>query len=349
MWEPSIAARDWNGGPLSSSARRSFLVLVMLHFLLNGTASVISSQRSHRLFTEDPDDDDLMENKKRGLVVAEEWQYEQIGPTLVSPYYHNVAVSGDGRRLVVGDDTHDNSRGRVTIYELNEDGNVWEEVGNFSGLVEGDKLSRRGSLLMTNDGNRIFAGSQNNGDDIYNRHTENGNYVLVFDRNPEGWIERPSIVPPQSDRVANFSWMMAASDDGTRVVVMGYENGDPNAVVTFAYEPHRKYMLYFSEWDTELERHTLLEGSKINGIRPAMTPDGSYVAFVVPRSDSEMEVQVVKFPNWAVVERPISIHCTANNCAPDFSSTSASGPKAWYKTTSYKRRFGCYCTRLCTS
>ena len=148
MWEPSIAARDWNGGPLSSSARRSFLVLVMLHFLLNGTASVISSQRSHRLFTEDPDDDDLMENKKRGLVVAEEWQYEQIGPTLVSPYYHNVAVSGDGRRLVVGDDTHDNSRGRVTIYELNEDGNVWEEVGNFSGLVEGDKLSRRGSLLM---------------------------------------------------------------------------------------------------------------------------------------------------------------------------------------------------------
>ena len=111
--------------------------------------------------------------------------------------------------------------------------------------------------------------------------------------------------------------MMAASDDGTRVVVMGYENGDPNAVVTFAYEPHRKYMLYFSEWDTELERHTLLEGSKINGIRPAMTPDGSYVAFVVPRSDSEMEVQVVKFPNWAVVERPISIHCPANNCAPD--------------------------------
>ncbi|MEL7221480.1 MAG: T9SS type A sorting domain-containing protein [Bacteroidota bacterium] len=140
----------------------------------------------------------------------------------------SVALSADGRHLVVGSPGSDNAAldaGRVYIYENNS--NVWGGIGIIDGLSTGDIFGQ--AVAISADGNRVLAsapGSDENGIDA--------GQVSVFERDGDiSW----SLLGNEINGIIGsieFGTNLAMSADGNRVAIGAWkhdENGTDSGLV----------------------------------------------------------------------------------------------------------------------
>ena len=214
--------------------------------------------------------------------------FSELGSSITSIGYNEtgsaVAISSNGSRVVIGEYTHDSSRGRVRVFDWN--GSLWTQVGaDIDGEASYDYSGW--SVAMSSDGSRIAIGAPYN--DI-NMGAIGGfaGHVRVYDWNGSSWTQ----VGADIDGEASYDQSgrsVAMSSDGSRVVI-----GAPYNRGNGTYSGHvRVYDWNGSIWTqvgADIDGETQYDYS---GWSVAMSSDGS--RFVVGARGGSGRVSVFQF------------------------------------------------------
>jgi|GEM_PF-1450589 len=143
----------------------------------------------------------------------------QIGQT-ISRQSDAIANSADGSRIAIGNESANNSRGEVQVYELL--GNTWMPLGNpIQGDVSGDLFG--GAISFSDDGTRIAIGATRNAG-----AGAQAGHVKVFEFINNNWTQVGLDIDGQHSLTC-FGTAVAISGDGQSVVVgnpcFNYDSG----------------------------------------------------------------------------------------------------------------------------
>lgn len=129
--------------------------------------------------------------------------FSDPGNAAADQYGSSVALSGDGTRAVVG-----TQNGTVYFYQLSTLG-IWNQVANFSA---GGTQGLGWSVAISGDGQTAFAG---------NPTGNTSGQVQVYNNVNGTWSAGPVINNPYVGAKSGdlFGWTLAASTDGTQVLV----------------------------------------------------------------------------------------------------------------------------------
>ena len=131
-----------------------------------------------------------------------------------------VAISSDGRTVIVGADHVGDSRegiaGFVSVYEQSDE--EWNQTATFA--PEADDNGSIGSLAVSDDGGTIAFGAPDGSPG------ETSGSAFLFEQSEREWRQQATVTPQDSDTQTIFGWSVAVSGDGTTTVV-GAPNGSP--------------------------------------------------------------------------------------------------------------------------
>ena len=143
-------------------------------------------------------------------------KFQQKGDAVTglgSSFGISVRFSGNGKRLVVGEDRYDN-KGRVKAYEWNDDESTWDQIGQT--IVDSTKYSYFGqSVDIDNAGSRIVVSSHPHNDDT--PHELKGLVqVYDFDDIDLQWVKSGQSITGK-EKFDYLGTTVAISGDGTRI------------------------------------------------------------------------------------------------------------------------------------
>ena len=142
--------------------------------------------------------------------------FSELGSSITSIGYNEtgsaVAISSNGSRVVIGEYTHDSSRGRVRVFDWN--GSLWTQVGADIDGEESYDYSGW-SVAMSSDGSRIAIGA------TYNYAS---GHVRVYDWNGSSWTQVGADIDGEAGSDQS-GYSVAMSSDGSRVVIGAPYNG----------------------------------------------------------------------------------------------------------------------------
>ncbi len=174
------------------------------------------------------DYDDTFSNwVQRGATIVGQniWTYSGYWPR----------ISGNGLRLAI-DDRYEkgDNRGRLKVYEFNDNENKWKQVGSdIIGEEPGEYLASENAISY--DGNRVVVGAGLGS--VY----ASGSYVKVFEYVSGSWNQLGStILPKVNGKSASESKFGSAVDmtaDGSRIVVGGedYMDGGTDTAIALVW------------------------------------------------------------------------------------------------------------------
>ena len=136
----------------------------------------------------------------------------------------SVSLSADGTTVAIGalnNDDNGNNSGHVRLFQYNQDGNQWTQLGaDIDGEAAGDQSGR--SVSLSADGTTVAIGAANNGN--------NSGHVRLFQYDQDGnqWTQLGENI--DGEAAADFSgWSVSLSGDGTTVAI-GSINNDDNGI-----------------------------------------------------------------------------------------------------------------------
>ena len=173
----------------------------------------------------------LNDANKRGQARIFEWDdsannYEQKGLDIVGDAdndflgsgYNGISLTKDGKRIVVGLRTHQNSvNGKVRVYDW--DGSAWTQVGGDITDPAGTAMSLGTSVSISNDGQTIIAGAP----DLQSNSNSPGK-VLIFSyqliSGTASWTYKASIAG--SNNTDYFGYSSSINGNGDKIIVGAY-------------------------------------------------------------------------------------------------------------------------------
>ena len=173
----------------------------------------------------------LNDANKRGQARIFEWDdsannYEQKGLDIVGDAdnaflgsgYNGISLTKDGKRIVVGLRTHQNSvNGKVRVYDW--DGSAWTQVGGDITDPAGTAMSLGISVSISNDGQTIIAGAP----DLQSNSNSPGK-VLIFSyqliSGTASWTYKASIAG--SNNTDYFGYSSSINGNGDKIIVGAY-------------------------------------------------------------------------------------------------------------------------------
>ena len=173
----------------------------------------------------------LNDANKRGQARIFEWDdsannYEQKGLDIVGDAdnaflgsgYNGISLTKDGKRIVVGLRTHQNSvNGKVRVYDW--DGDAWTQVGGDITDPAGTAMSLGISVSISNDGQTIIAGAP----DLQSNSNSPGK-VLIFSyqliSGTASWTYKASIAG--SNNTDYFGYSSSINGNGDKIIVGAY-------------------------------------------------------------------------------------------------------------------------------
>lgn len=126
---------------------------------------------------------------------------------------NSISLSADGNRIAIGatlNNGNGTSSGHVRVFQW--DGTSWSTLGNdINGEVSGDQFGH--SVILSDDGNRVAAGSTNN-----DGNGTNSGHVRIFQWNGSGWSQLGSSIYGQvvNDKIGAA---IAFSSGGNRIAI----------------------------------------------------------------------------------------------------------------------------------
>ena len=144
-----------------------------------------------------------------------------VGEAIGDQFGLSVSISGDGKTLAVGADTHDanllENSGHVRIYRLENDGVSWEKVGeDIVGEVTGDLLGH--SVSLSANGSIVATGAILGASNPYNGVRTGQVKVFRIDSTGSSWEPLgPSIYGDNVDD--RFGWSVDISPDGYTLAI----------------------------------------------------------------------------------------------------------------------------------
>ncbi|MEL7193669.1 MAG: T9SS type A sorting domain-containing protein [Bacteroidota bacterium] len=142
----------------------------------------------------------------------------------VGAFGWDVAISGDGERIVVGNPETAGARGRVRIFEWT--GTTWSEMGtSLMGVAVGEALGS--SVAISEDGSRIIAGADAN---VFNVSLPG--YAKAFEWDGNQWVQM-GLTLSGSPFIDKVGYDVAMNDAGDRVAISS-PNYNPNNLPTNA-------------------------------------------------------------------------------------------------------------------
>ncbi len=157
--------------------------------------------------------------------------YRPLGSDIIPPaadgkFGHDVAVSADGRTIVVTSVFEVGSRGAVRVYRRS--GGQYQQIRDkVAGLNSGDLYGR--SVALTPDGTRFVIGTSRR---LTVGGTQTGFALLVYDINADGTLTEDAVIrPPFANVFPGHD--VAISDDGRRIVAGAPDNGQSGEVYIF--------------------------------------------------------------------------------------------------------------------
>ena len=151
--------------------------------------------------------------------------WEQLGQDLngsaANDYSgENVAMAGNGERVVIGTPEHDengNNSGQVKVFEYNSQGE-WVHVyeRNFNGNGGGGQLGK--SVGISRDGTKIVMGSPYN-----NNIAVQSGQVQVFKDNGAAWVQVGEDINGEAQN-DYFGFSTGITGDGSRIVASAYRS-----------------------------------------------------------------------------------------------------------------------------
>ncbi|MDA9669726.1 Ig-like domain-containing protein, partial [Flavobacteriaceae bacterium] len=171
----------------------------------------------------------LNDANKRGQARIFEWNnsnYIQMGSDILGDVnnaflgsgYNGISLTKDGKRIVVGLRTHENSvNGKVRVYDW--DGSAWTQVGGDITDPAGTAMSLGISVSISNDGQTIIAGAP----DLQSNSTSPGK-VLIFSyqliSGTASWTYKASIAG--SNNTDYFGYSSSINGNGDKIIVGAY-------------------------------------------------------------------------------------------------------------------------------
>jgi len=146
-----------------------------------------------------------------------------------------VSVSKSGKRIAVGSDDHDGSRGRVQVFDYDETSNVWNQVGaDIDGEEECNEAGT--GIALSPDGMSIAVGS------TYKTNS-NGEYagqVRVFKYTGTQWVQFGQSIPGEAEYNGFGS---SISFSGRNIIAIGapLNNGANNDLIQAGHVRVMKY------------------------------------------------------------------------------------------------------------
>jgi hypothetical protein len=140
----------------------------------------------------------------------------------------SVAVSGDGRTVIVGAiegaDPENRSFAIGAAYVFDRSGDEWQETARLT-ADDGDNDDEFGwSVAMADDGQTAIIGAP--GDRISNDWYAGSAYI--FERDKSGWQQAAKLTADDGDRDDNFGNSVALSGDGSTAIVGAVLDEDPH-------------------------------------------------------------------------------------------------------------------------
>ncbi|MEM1219887.1 MAG: T9SS type A sorting domain-containing protein [Bacteroidota bacterium] len=185
------------------------------------------SQDGSRIVIGDPGFDDMQGANNIGAVTVYErinYVWTPIGSTLRGTsmdsytYGFDVAISGDGQRLVVGDYTQGTTGGKVYVYQW--ENNDWAPLG---AVIEGEAGLDQAtgiSVDINHDGSRIVVGASNFGIDEAGANATGA--ATVYEWQTDNWVQQAQPVLGEAIGDA-FGRSVSIDSTGNRIAV-----GAPN-------------------------------------------------------------------------------------------------------------------------
>ena len=226
-------------------------------------------------------------NKGKGRVGVYEWNntsWIQLGTSIEGDDSGDIAgevsLSGDGSRLAIGAQYHDQWKGQVRIFDWN--GSAWVQVGSD---IDGSPNDRSGyAISLSSDGTHIAVGAHLSGN--------KKGYVKIFEYSGGSWIQKGNTL---EGSVANeeYGYAISISASGSIVAIgaRGHENETGRAQI---------YQWQNSAWTqmgSDIEGMT--EGDQ-NGSAITITANGHRVAISAIEFDSEKGTVIIY--DWSGAE-----------------------------------------------
>ena len=129
----------------------------------------------------------------------------------------SVAISDDGKRVIIGADGNGDRAGHAQVFE--EVNGIWKKVGNdIDGENIGDRSGR--SVGMSSDGKRIIIGATKNGGNQYL-----SGHARIFEEKDGEWLQIGDDIDGKTDR-EKFGASVSMNMDGKRVIISNKAHGE---------------------------------------------------------------------------------------------------------------------------
>ena len=185
------------------------------------------------------------------LTVSDGAQYDYLG--------YSVAVSSDGSTVLVGAYGHDASAG--TVYVFTHTGTKWRQTAELTpdDAAAGNAFGY--TVQVSGDGSSAVIGSPNNAGDT--------GAVYLFALHGGGWTQTAELTASDAAPNTQFGYTVAASADGSTVVVGSPDNNDLVGA-TYVFTRHAKRWVQAAEL-------TATDGASLDefGYSVAVSADGS--------------------------------------------------------------------------
>lgn len=196
----------------------------------------------------------------------------------------DLALSADGRKVAIGSDTHDSSKGHVRVFAY--EGSDWVQMGgDLDGEVPFEQLGSR--VAISDDGLRVAAAAPFN--------DQRRGQVRVYEYQDNGWVQLGADLT--GEEAGDLSGVgVALNGDGSLVAI-----GAPFNAGSGAQSGHVRVYSYDGEqWvqvGSDLDGESA--GDK-SGSTVALSADGSRIAIGAPSNDDsgsrEGHVRIFEFP-----------------------------------------------------
>ena len=229
----------------------------------SGFGSVISISKDGKIVA----GGGYMWDNSRGLVQVWEWNgwfWVRLGSTMLGSrqndhFGYSLALSNDGKNLIIGSRDHDSNESRGSIRVMQYDGEEWVQRGSrITGDYARDYFaSRVDSVSITDDGNVIAAGAYG------------GNFVRAFKWDDTNWVQYGTDIHRSDTFYFGAAVELSSGMNGHLVLAIGSPREKPGGII------------HFYEWDddnwSERPDSVSIESSIFIGYSMALSGDGNTV------------------------------------------------------------------------